>query len=285
MRTRLLAIWLVAVAAGTAAGQQGAPAQPAVARPMNIWDAQQHVGFIESLLDLGVVPQQLRPAVPALQAYAQAEQARWQALHDPARVAAYRALLDKLIAGQALTDEDWSKARQGQQPLDELEKQARQALQAAGKAVVQALQPYQVAKLGAPEQRTTAEYVVRQLRDARASPPDTWKEWLAARTGELAKRFAPKAADQMAQQLTAFFNEVRNMPTDEFYAKEVQLAERLTLIFFGGQPEPAEKTVQRAQQRVEGALRAYGLAEVLVRWAQEGVAPGTVGAGGGQGGE
>ncbi len=278
---RVQAVWLgfVAVAFCALAAAQQAPAQRAPRPPLSRWEASNIVSTLQRLLDIGVTPQELKPAQAALQEYLQAEEAFYQALHDPAAIGAWQQIIDKLIAGQAITEEEWAKV-QGGEEIDKLYRAQMDARKKAAEALANCLQDYQLAELGASEKRRAAKDTLRQLTSRRGDPPDRWKQWMPQRVQDLVKRFGGDAADKMTQELTAFFQQVRNMPTDDFYAKTAQLVDQLTVILNGGQPEPRQEQLERATNWFRNSLDGWYIAQTMMRWIQEGVAPGAAPAGG-----
>jgi len=273
-RVQAVCVVTCALLVSTVALGQQVPPQRAPRPPLSHWEASSIVSTLQRLIDVGVTPQELKPAQAALQAYLQAEESFYQTMHDPVRLQAWQQIIDKLIAGQAPTEEDWAKV-QGSEEMDKLYRAQEEARKKAATALVNCLQDYQLAELGASEKRRAAKDTVRQLAGHRGDPPDRWKEWMPQRIKDLVKRFGGNTADKMTQELTTFFQQVRNMPTDDFYAKTAQLVDQLTIILNGGQPEPREEQVNRAVNWFRDVLSGRTMAETLMRWIQQGVAPGT----------
>ncbi|MBC7287226.1 MAG: hypothetical protein H5T86_04100 [Armatimonadetes bacterium] len=268
------------LAAGYSLAQEAA--QPQVPRPpLGIWEVSSVFYVLQRLIDAGVTPQDLKPAAGALQEYAQADEAYYQATRDPTVVAAWQQIIEKVIAGQTPTEEDMAKVRQGEN-LDKLGRARQDAIQKAAAALANCLQDYQLAEIGSSEKRRVARDIVRQLAERRGAPPEQWKEWAEQRAADLAKRFGPDQTEKMAQELAAFFQQVRNMPTDDFYARTAQLVDQLTVILGKGQPEPREEQLGRAQQWFREILEGPWHTQALLRWIQQGVAPGTAAAAQGQ---
>ncbi len=268
--------WALVLAAGclaAAALAQGGAVE--LFRPAQYWEAEAAAGFARQLSELGVTAQQIAPALPALQAYQAAARQEYAASYDAERARAFLELAQRLLLGQRVSDEDWNAARQvGQGNLEEAQKKAREARTAAAKALLSTLAEKQIRELGKSPENQTAEAVMRTLQTARALPPDEWGKWVQQSVKQLVDGFSRTAGQELGQSLQQFFQQVRNMPTDQFYREYQQLQGQLAGLLRGGKTETLEQIKQRALHRLAERLNNPVIAALLVWWAQQGQAGG-----------
>ena len=158
--------------------------------------------------------------------------------------AALAKVRDAALTG-ATDDAMWTAYDQFSDEADQLEKNLEDAVENATKEALAILSTTQVSRL-LLDQATTPGDVLDDLGEHRGDKPDDWRQWRDETCRSLANEASGKEDTdppaELVKNLSAFFDRLRNMPTDDFFTKRDTLIRELraTLLESIGQvPEEA----------------------------------------------